>query len=149
MSKASDIQDKLNSFVETNLPGYAKLPDAYDSQDNPMIILDKGYSVAFGAATNNQDNFCKGDIRILRTYEVILTNAYTPGVNTNYRESLEQSLMDDQTVLIGAIECDPTLTGSCVSIEYSDDGGIEYITAGNKQFISLVMAFSVDYIEGV
>lgn len=149
MSKAVDVQIALNTLIETNLPGYVKLPDAYDSPDNPTIELEKGYSVGFGSADNTTDNFCKGTIQLNRTYQLILTNVYSPSLDANYRETLEQSLINDHFTIIGQIECDPTLQGNCINAQYSSDAGIEYLSGDRKQFIIIVSNISIDYIEGV
>lgn len=147
MSKASDIQIALNTLIETTLPGYVKLPDAYDSQDNAVIQLEKGYSVGFGIGINNTDIICKGKIRVGRSYNIVLTNVYVSNLDAGYRESLEQSLMDDAYDLLKQIDCNPTLGGLSVNSQYQDDSGIEYLDLESKQFILLTLTVLVDYFE--
>lgn len=147
MSKTTEIKEALNVLVETNLTGYVKLPDSYDSLDNPTIQLDKGFSVAYGTATNADDEFCKGTIRISRTFDIFLSNVYLANLNTNRREDLEDSLMNDATTLIGQIQCNQTLFGASINAEYSSDTGIEYLTNDRKQFITIILTVSVDYQE--
>lgn len=148
MSKISDIQTALESLIETTLPDYVKLPDSYDSEDNAVINLEKGYSTGFGAGLNNSDNFCKGEIRVQRAMSFILTNTYTANLDPTYRSSLEKSMMDDHTAVLKAIECSDQLGGSLI-VEYDFDSGIEYLTTEFKQFIIITTTISVDYIEGV
>lgn len=147
MSTSTEVQTELNSLIESTLPTYDKLVDRNDPEDNPTILLDKGYATSFGPAVNNSDIICKGNTRIERSYSIILTNAYTPGVDPNYRENLERALVDDVDILIDAIECNPQLNGKSVNSTYSDDGGIEYLTIDGKQFILIILTVTVDYFQ--
>lgn len=147
MSTSTEVQTELNTLIEATLPTYDKLPDRNEPEDNPMIILDKGYATSFGPAVNNSDIICKGNIRIERSFSVILTNAYTPGPDPGYRESLERALLDDVDTLIDAIECNPQLNGKSINSTYSDDGGIEYLTVDGKQFILIILTVTVEYFQ--
>lgn len=149
MSKIVDIENALNALIESTLPGYVMLSDAYDTPDNINIHLEKGYSTGFGSAIRGSSDFCKGDVDIQRVMVVALTNVYAPNLDASNRQSLEQSLMNDHFSLIGAIECNPTLNGNCSIATYTDDQGIEYVTDDRKQYIVIFTNILIRYIERV
>lgn len=149
MSKIVDIENALNSIIEATLPSYVMLADAYDTPDNININLDKGYSTGFGPATRGSSDFCKGDVDIERTIIVALTNVYAPNLDSSYRQSLEQSLMNDHFSMVGAVECNPTLNQNCIVASYAGDQGIEYVTDDRKQYIVIFTNFLIRYIERV
>ena len=107
----------------------------------------KGYSIGYGPAERASDEFCAGYIRIRRQFQIILTNVYTPNLDADYRESLENSLMDDEFLVLAALEKDPTLTGENINSFFALDNGLEYLIDDRKQFIICVITASVDYIE--
>lgn len=147
MSKAVDIRTAINSLIATVLPDYVKLSDSYETTDNINMILSKGYSVGFGPAERTSDEFCQGFIKIRRSYQIILTNVYTPNLDADYREDLENSLIDDEFKIIAALERDPTLTGENIRSFFSTDNGVEYLIDDRKQFIIVVISASAEYYE--
>lgn len=149
MSKIVDIQNALNTIIETTLPGYVMLSDAYDTPDNVNIHLEKGYSTAFGAGARGSSDFCKGDVDQQRVMAIALTNVYAPNLNADKRQSIEQALMDDHFAMLGAIECNPTLNQNCSLSTYTDDGGIEYVTDDRKQYIVIFTNILIRYVERV
>ncbi len=149
MSKIVEIQELLETLIASTLPEYQMLSDAYDAGDNTNIRLEKGFSTGFGAATNNNDNFCHGTTRVKRQIVVALTNVYVADLDPQRRQDLEQSLMNDHAALLAALECEPTLSGSCVNSNYVGDQGIEYLSNDRKQFIVIFTNLEMDYIERV
>lgn len=147
MSKTVDIRTAINTLIETVLPDYVKLSDSYETPDNASIVLTKGYSVGFGPAERTSDEFCQGYIKIRRSYQIVLTNLYTPNLDADYRESLENSLMDDEFAVIAALEKDPTLTGENINSFFATDNGLEYLIDDRKQFIIVVITASAEYYE--
>lgn len=147
MTRVTEIRAALNTLVQNQLPDYGKLSDSYETLDNASTILLKGYSVGFGPSERNSDEICQGFIRIRRQFQIILTNVYMPNFDADYREGLENSLMDDHFLIVSALEKDPTLTGENINSFYASDGGLEYLIDDRKQFIIVVITVSVDYIE--
>ena len=147
MSKVADIRTQLNTLIDTNLPGYVKLSDSYETPDNAGMILEKGYSIGFGPSENTSDEWCPGTIRQRRQFQIILTNVYTPNLDPEFREDLENSLLDDEFTLIAAIERDVTLSGEAISSRFSFDNGLEYLIDDRKQFIIIVATITIDYEE--
>lgn len=147
MSKIVDIRNALNTLVQGVLPDYVKLSDSYETLDNASTLMIKGYSIGYGPAERASDEWCQGFIRIRRQFQIILTNVYTPNLDADYRESLENSLMDDQFLVLAALERDPTLTGENINSFFALDNGLEYLIDDRKQFIICVITASVDYIE--
>ena len=147
MSKASDIRTALSSLLETTLPGYQELSDSIDNPDNPVTVLDKGYSIAYGAATNVSDVICPGTARLQRTYTILLCNEYTANLCPDYRNTLEDALLDDLDSLVTIIEQNNVLNGLAINSTYTDDGGVEYLETEAKQFIVMILNISVDYFQ--
>jgi hypothetical protein len=147
MSKVTDIRSQLNTLIDTILPDYVKLSDSYETPDNANVILEKGFSIGYGPSENTTDDWCNGTLRQRRQFQIILTNIYTPSLDPEYRETLENSLLDDEFALIGAIERDVTLGGEAISSRFSFDNGLEYLIDDRKQFIIIVITVTIDYEE--
>ena len=149
MSKVSEIRDALELKLSTELPGYTKRSDAFDSVDNAHQLLTKGYAIAYGPSEGIYDEWCMGQMRQRREFRIILTNIYLAGTDADYRTARETDLMEDEFIVIGSITKDVTLTGVCINSEFAFDQGIEYLESDQKQYIALVMSFMIDYIEEV
>lgn len=148
MTKVAQVRDQLNAIMLATLPAYVKLADSYETADNANPIFQKGYSIGYSAGENITDEWCNlGAMRIRRQFQIVLTNIYTPNLDADYREGLEDSLVDDQFAFIAAVERDVTLTGVAISSKYSFDNGVEYLIDDRKQFIIVVMTITVDYFE--
>jgi hypothetical protein len=148
MSKVVDIRTALNTLISSTLSGYVKLPDSVDSPDNPDIILNKGFSVGFSSGENTSREWCIGTIMVTRQFQIVLTNLYTPNMDANYREGLENSLMNDEFAVIAALEESVTLAGNAVSSRFILDNGLGYLIAeSGKQYIVIVITCSVTYEE--
>lgn len=151
MTKVVDIRTSLESLIETALPTYEKLSDAYDSPDNVNLWLAKGFSIGYGPSENTSDNFCQGFLKQRRLFQFVLANIYMPNADADYRQTLEDNLMDDQFAVLAAIESDVTLTGTAISTAFQSDNGIEYLVGEDgdqKQFIIIVSTIAIDYEEG-
>lgn len=149
MSKIRDIHAAFGTLIEATLPGYIELTDSIDVSENSAMDLEKGYSINYGSASNESDNFCKGEIRVQRVLTVVLTNTYVANLDVAFRNDMEGDLIDDHTALIAATECNITLDGAAMSVQYSNDGGLEYMIDDVKQYIVILSDFTVDYIEEV
>lgn len=148
MTKVADVRNRLHTLMGTVLPAYVKLADSYETADNANPIWEKGYSIGYSAAENVTDEWCNlGAMRIRRQFQVVITNIYMPNMDADYREGLEDSLIDDQFAFIAAVEKDPTLTGDAITSRFSFDNGVEYLIGDQKQFIIIVMTITVDYYE--
>lgn len=151
MSRVTDIRDAINGIIETALPDYRKLSDSIDTADNPNLMLQKGFRVAYGPASNSSRDYCMTHIQRRREFSFVLTNIYIPNLDAAQREGSEDNLMSDQNEVVKAIHSDPELTGTAISSDFAFDNGIEYILSenGEKQYIMIVTTVSVDYYEGV
>jgi len=148
MTAVADIRDRLNAIMLAVLPAYVKLADSYETSDNANPLFQKGYSIGYSSAENLTNEWCNlGQMRIRRQFQIVMVNIYMPNMDADYREQLEDSLVDDQFAFISAVEKDPTLTGMDVSSRYSFDNGVEYLIDDSKQFIIVSMTITVDYFE--
>lgn len=148
MTKVADVRDQLNSIMATVLPAYVKLADNHEAVDNANPIFQKGFMVGFSSGENLTDEWCNlGAMRIRRQFQVVMVNIYMPNMDADYREGLENSLLDDQFAFISAVEKDVTLTGVAITSKYSFDDGLQYLIDDRKQFIIVNMTITVDYYE--
>ena len=148
MSKVSDVYDALDALVAATLTGYMKIPNPYVVDQNNNLILDKGYGITFNDAVNPQDfSTCK--VAIERTFGVILFNRVTTtDHNLAQRATLEKALLEDQFLLLKAVEADPDLDGSAANARYESDTGI--LMEGDKlRYMFLETVFSIKYIENL
>lgn len=151
MSKVTDIRDALNAIIGAQLPTYRKLSDSIDTADNPSLMLEKGFRVAYGPADRSGQEWCMTTIQRRRQFSFALTNVYIPNLDADQRQSSEDALMDDQNLVVKAIHSDPELTGTAISSDFAFDNGVEYLLNenGEKQYIMIVTTVSVDYFEEV
>lgn len=148
MTKVTDVRGQLHSIMGTVLPAYVKLADNYEAEDNANPIFEKGYLIGFNAGENVTTEWCNlGAMRIRRQFQVIMVNIYMPNMDADYREGLENSLLDDQFAFISGVEKDVTLTGVAITSKYSFDDGLQYLLGERKQFIIVNMTITVDYFE--
>lgn len=147
-SKVTSVRTALNGLMSTYLPAYEKLSDSYDAPDNPSLTLEKGYSIGFGPAQNISADWCAGSVIMQRRqFMLILTNVYTPNLDPDRREQLENDLLDDEFTINAALERDVTLGGVAITSRYLFDNGLEYLIADRKQYIIIVVTIQVDYEE--
>lgn len=148
MSTITDIQIKLEEIIGVEFPDYFHLADAYDAPDNTNTRLEKGFATGFEPAANASEGFCQSGIRVKRTMIVGLTNIYVANLSPSKRRELERSLMDDHARLLDLIYDRYDLDGTCLTIEFVSDNGIEYLANDSKQFIVIFTRFIVDYRHG-
>lgn len=143
------VRDQLDAIIKATLPSYTKLSDSFDTVDNALQLLEKGYAIGYGPGEGIYDEWCMGEMRQRREFRIALTNLYLPETDADYRQKLETALMEDEFSLIGAITREPQLTGVSINSIFAFDQGIQYLENDTKQFILIVLSIMVDYIEGV
>lgn len=154
MSGVSTVHVALKSLITTTLTGYSRI-NAYQLQNNPDLMLDKGYGISYGPGTNtNRQVGCH--LSVSRAFLVLLTKQVT---TMEYDEDgmteLEKSLLEDSILLVKAIEDNPTLAtsagqdGPAMSAIWESDEGIEFLEGKSGSYLLCQMTFNIEYMEAL
>ena len=146
--KINDIYDKIYTLVSGALSGHTELYDKQEIENNLSALLDKGYTVIFGAAFAREDRTATCLYWVEREFSVVNTiTVYAADLNTAIRKTTEKSLFDNQQKIIDAVMKSPTLSDHCQNLKFVGDSGIEYIYADERDNIMLRSRFSFEYYE--
>ena len=148
MSKVSDVYDRILLLLETELPSYAQIPNAYDLGANANLFVQKGYAIGFGPAINTE-KFTDCNLSVNRTFSIVLTQQVTANI-TDFDgvNAVAKQLFEDQYKIIKAIEKDPQLMDTSVT-KFTGDGGLEFLTAGQAKYFLIEMQFDSEYFENL
>ncbi len=148
MSKISSIYDRLHTVMASSLSAYARLPDNYDIEGNPHLLIDKGYAIRPDAAENtNRSMGTKRSIsrQFVVTFVQDITNA---AHDAEKRSEIDKGLLEDQKTLLDALIDDPTLNGNASKAQFIGDSGLLVITGpSSNQYMALDTLLQIDYFE--
>lgn len=151
MANISLIYDGLITLIETKLPTYSRLADAYDIDNNDILSIVSGYSLALSSGTNTERYITGSSLSTDRGFSLTLTNLYTANETDPVGRAVqEKSLLEDAYSIWKELQVTHALGGVQVSpIKYTDDTGINYIESEtyNGKAISIVSAISAEYFE--
>jgi hypothetical protein len=145
----SDIYDELRTITTATLSGYVELPDAYELESNPSIILGKSWAIGFEDESNDNRYIC-GILSLTRTFQIVVINRITTTQhNTSARRLIEKALIDDAYLIIKALLANPTLNSKASSLDYTGQTGLSYLTDanGSETFVSTALTFGIQYQE--
>lgn len=148
MTKIADIK----SAVEAKLSGalgssFARIPNPYALDENTMLILRNGYSVAVGSGTNTNRLINCGTSWEREFVVGIVTQVVTTENNTTKRESFIQGILDAHRLVLQAFENDVTLGGLVIEAIVQGDGGLTYIDQTRGKFMAMEISLLVEYLE--
>lgn len=144
------IRSRLEALLGAVLSGYALLPNAYELATAPNIYLAKGYGIMLGAAVNSKRQVgCQVSIR--REISIVLTKEVgATSTDDATREASEVTLLEDQWLMINALEQETPLTGTTGITTYVSDNGIELLTSAEEgRFLMVVTKFTCEYFENL
>jgi len=149
MANLSSIYDGLITLIQTQLPAYIRMADAYDVTNNDILSIIKGYSLAIKSGVNTQRNITCAELSSERTFELTLTNLYTANDNDpTGRATIEKSIMEDAFKVWKSLQAIHSLGGVQISgALYSDDTGLEYLDTEDGKAITVVSSILVEYFE--
>lgn len=148
MSNISTIFDDFKSSVSALLSGHSQLTNPFDTAQNVESVLTRGYGIRLGPGNNTNRNIsCKMSVQ--RELTLIITRkAYAQELNITGKESVEKQILEDQYLVIKAVQQSPTLGSSAITkIDYSSDNGIEFIFTDRDNFLKIETVFTVEYFE--
>lgn len=149
MSDISDIIDAVSAHVEAQVVGITKIPNPYEPTKNPDMFLKNGYGLGVGPATNtNRKLSCQVSIQreivIMLLREVAMVDTRADDI-----ENQLKTLLEDELLIIKAIENDQDLGGVSYQARYSDSDSVDYLEEDSSKYFKLVTAFQVEYAEPI
>jgi hypothetical protein len=150
-ARITEIRDALNDLIEATVPDYKRLPD-FDIADNPNIMIQKGYRVAYSPAQNASNEWCNDTVQRIRTMTFAMTNQWVVTNDSSSAEAYEDALITDQDAVVKAIVASPVLNpGTDIVTTYVSDNGLEYLldSEEKKQYVLIVTTITVNYFERV
>lgn len=146
-TKITDVYDQIASVISTALSAYTRLPNPYILDENSELFMSKGFAVGVGPGQNTERHVgCFTSIR--RSFQFALMNkVVTTETNLTSLAAQEKALMEDQFLVIKALEKDPNLNASASSCKYASDSGIEFIEGERGKYFLVTTELTVEYFE--
>lgn len=149
MSNISDAFDAIKDLLVATFPNHLQLVNPYDLNENTTQSLLKGWGLAIGPGENsNRKLSCQ--LSIKRSINIPLTRVrHGSSLLVGNKETNEKLLLEDQYLLIKALEKDPTVNNNEVitSMKFQNDQGIQPVFSENDHYIALVSTFEIEYFE--
>lgn len=150
-TKISAIIDSFNALCAARLTGYAEMAKPEAPEDESNLILQKGYGVFIGPAENGErDLDCITQIT-RQLALVLVTEMPVTEHDATGRMSVKKSLLEDQWLMIKAVEQDFALTNpdqTAANAVWKADSGLAYTaTQGGGEFVFIISYFDVTYLE--
>jgi hypothetical protein len=149
MSNISDAFDAIKTLLETTFPTHKQLSNPYEVPENTTAALMKGWGLALGPGTNTNRNL-SCHLSVGRTISIPITRTrHGSSLITAKNETNEKLLLEDQYLLIKAMEKDPTVNDNetITKMIFVGDDGIESVLSDNDHFITIVSRFELEYFE--
>jgi len=147
MTKITNIREELESIIAASIAGYKQIPNPYEIEKTSNVILKKGFAIAFGPGTNTE-RLLSCQLSIDREIAIVLTRQVSSTEHdTNRRESIEKDILEDQFLIIRAIERDPSLNNKAARARYVGDNGLEFLSLENSRYFVLQSNFAFEYFE--
>lgn len=151
MSNISDAFDAIKTLVETTLPDHKQLTNPYDIGENTTDSLLQGWGLALNAGLNTQRELsCR--LSLQRTISIPIARArHGSSLDTLKKETNEKLLLEDQFLIVKALEKDPTVNDNATITRFvfTGDGGIETVYADSDAYIVLISNFELEYFENL
>jgi hypothetical protein len=139
----------LINKIEATLTSYTRIPNPYETSENPSLFLRKGYGLGFSNGENTNRQICD-KFSVRRSFTLVLINqVFSTEMNSSGRASFERSLMEDHYAIINAIEKDVNLGGKVSQVSYQNDSGIDYVENDTEKFILISSTFDIEYLETI
>lgn len=151
MTQISQIIEAWKALVEGQIEGITEIPNPYEPEKNPDLLLQNGYGIGVGPAENTNRRI-GGHVSMAREFEIMLFRLV--GVTENDATGIraaEKSILEDQIKLIKQVEQDPTLGSSCANAQFVNSDPVEYLIAdqSGRRYFRLFTIFRCEYFEDV
>ncbi len=145
MSKIEEIYGLIITKLQSVLTGYLRIANPYAIENNPAMILAKGYGLAIGPGVNTQRYV--GCIQTWqRSFTIVVSRQLVNTENdATGKAIIEVAMLNAHEDLLTAFESDPTLGGVDIKAVITDDSGIQYLEGQDGKFLAIEMVLSVEY----
>jgi hypothetical protein len=148
MSAITDVYNQLKAQIKSVLPNHQLLANPYRTADNPELLLRQGYGIQIGQGGNNRLSVYS--LSQKRQFSIVITRqAYATQSDQGAKAVTEKQIIEDQLLVLNAIEKDPTLGGLVLRAEYASDSGVSFVSTDKDNFLELTTAVSVIYVDAV
>lgn len=148
-TKISQIHDALTALCATLFTNSKKLTNPYSSLDNNELFLQNGFGVAVGAGSRT-DRFLSGQTSWQRDFSVVLTALVpTTDQNIGQKEVVAKALLENQWLLLNALDSETTLGGLCIKAEVFSDSGIQFLQGQTGRYYILEIDVITEYRENL
>lgn len=149
MSTISDLYDNLKTILGTVYPAKYELIDPITIEQNPDQLLDNGFALAVGPATNTRREVCN-KLSIAREFTVTLTGL-VKGMRSDIsaQDTAEKNLLEDHLLLVNELYKNQVLDSIYKKLDYLSDTGIVEIVANEKKYLMIQTTIQIEYFETI
>lgn len=150
MSQISEVTENLHSIIAATIPGYVRIPDSIDIEDNSETYLRKGYAVVLGDSLPTTETVC-AILDQERTFGVSLTQqVFQTEHNASGIQSAKLSVMEDALTLLKELHYNnATINDSAVDCRFVGDDGISFLETDRAKYYLVSLIFTVRYRENL
>jgi len=152
MAAFTSIYNGLITLIETKLSTYTRLADAYDLENNDILRIVKGYSLAIADGVNTERTICN-ELSVERNFIFKLTNLMSANeLDPIARAVIEKSIIEDAILVWKELQKTHYLgTVQVSSVKYLSDEGLEYIFKASdvqsSKAIGIASLITLEYFE--
>lgn len=148
-SNITTVFNQMISMVGAQLSTHKRLNDPYNLEENPEMLLRKGWGVRIGPGVNSE-RCISPEYYLNRTFEVVIVReAVAKDSDPSRREASHLELLEDLHTILDEAVSENTLYNSAVNIKYVSDGGLDEIFVFEKPYNLIVAQFTVEYSQNV
>lgn len=156
MSNISDALDEIRAVVIATLPNHVEMINPYVPELNDDLTMESSWGIraADGLNTNLQ-LACR--MSIDRSVSIHLTRKIFSGQLMRGAEAVvirrdaEKNLLEDQYLVVKALEQSPTITDSGVITKFvfQSDSGPQFVRTERSDMLILTSVFTLSYFENL
>lgn len=147
--KIENIYETIYTKVASVLSDHTELIYSGEIELNNDLYLRKGFAIQIGSGTiTRRFGVCHYSIARDITVTNTLSN-YGYETNKTSKKTIEKALLANQMKIIDAIEKDNQLSNYAMKVDFTSDGGIEYIHIEQKNYIMTRSVFNIEYEEKI
>jgi hypothetical protein len=149
LSKITTIYNNLVIFMGTELSTHTRLNDPYFVENNPEMLLRKGWGIRVNDGLDTARFVCP-EYTLARTFTLVIVRE-SPAKDSDpaRRETAKLEILEDlHTLLIEAVS-ENTLYGVALDFKYESDGGFQEVFVNEKPYTYLASSFVVEYSQQI